>query len=244
MIDFSTYFHKRAPVIACHILTDHSKSAVMEFNDRTAVEKILQTRYVSFEEANLSLSQATRHLTSFFSLPDHGIEYGKTNIKLSPTERIPSPIQFVSTDRYLSPFIISSPPPCLTSASGWSSPPRSVLIENSPIDRPASQMSSNDSASTNGNHIDIDIKPPQENSSKSDLLKFAEEMEMELEKLRNEYRVKFQHDQVKIAKEIDSLIKEEQQTLENLNCYLSDRRRPHSDYRKRTTHYKRKYSPS
>lgn len=245
MIDFSGYFHKYAPVIACYIFPDDSKCAVIEFNDRKTIEKILETRYVSLEGANLTLSQSTRYLASFFSSSntDH-----QNNIKLSPTERTipplhiqhhPHPVPFISSET----FLISTPPPCSTSTSGWSSPPRSVVIENSPVvDRPASRSSSTNGVTTNSNPIestDLDVKPLRETSPKNDLLNFAEQMEIELEKLRNEYQSKFEQDRVKIDEGIDCLIEEERRTLTSLNRYLIDRRhRPHS------THYKRKYSPS
>jgi hypothetical protein len=70
-ICFREYFHKRAPIIACHILSDHSKSAIIEFNDTKTVRKILDTPNVRLQGANLSLSKAPRHLASLLSSADN-----------------------------------------------------------------------------------------------------------------------------------------------------------------------------
>lgn len=238
-------------MIACHIFPDGSKSAVVEFNDRKTVEKILETRTVCLEGITLSLSQATRDLASFFSLPHSGDDDtidAKNNIKLSPSDHtpIPPPIPFPSTRQYSSSFAIPSPPAGVTTESGWSSPPRRVVMESPTIDRPASRVETNGYHSESNNRLttmDVDVKPVQNNSSSNDLLQFFEQMKQEIEQTRNEYRSKFEQDRIHIQQEIDLLITEEQHTLERLNRYLNDRR-GRADNRHHNTYYKRKYSPS
>jgi hypothetical protein len=97
---FSDYFHKRAPVIACHILSDNSKSAILEFNDKKTVKKILETPNVRLQGINLSLNQASRHLASLLSSTDDKDDTDDDDddyneIKTSPTEPIPksAPVQ-------------------------------------------------------------------------------------------------------------------------------------------------------
>ncbi len=94
MIYFSDYFHKRAPVIACHILSDDPKSAIVEFNDKKTVRKILETSNVHLQGLNLSLSQASRHLASLLSSTDDNEDTDDdySEIKTSPSEHIPSSV--------------------------------------------------------------------------------------------------------------------------------------------------------
>ncbi|CAF4400810.1 unnamed protein product, partial [Adineta steineri] len=61
------YFHKRVPVIACHILLNNPKCAVMEFNDEKTVRKILETSNIYLQGTNLVLSKASRSLASLLS---------------------------------------------------------------------------------------------------------------------------------------------------------------------------------
>ncbi len=97
-IYFSDYFHKRAPVIACHILSDDSKSAIMEFNDRKTVKKILETPNIRLQGTNLSLSQASRHLASLLSSTDNNDDADDDDIKTSPSEHISSRNQLPSIE--------------------------------------------------------------------------------------------------------------------------------------------------
>lgn len=66
---FSEYFHKRAPVIACHILSNDPQRAVMEFSDKKTVRKILEIPTISLQGSNLTLHKALHHLLSLLSLP-------------------------------------------------------------------------------------------------------------------------------------------------------------------------------
>ncbi|CAF5090242.1 unnamed protein product, partial [Rotaria sp. Silwood1] len=61
------YFHKRAPVIACHILLNDPTCAIIELNDKRTVRKILDTPNIRLQGTNLSLRKASRHLTSLLS---------------------------------------------------------------------------------------------------------------------------------------------------------------------------------
>ncbi|CAF0779298.1 unnamed protein product [Rotaria sp. Silwood1] len=61
------YFHKRAPVIACHILLNDPTCAIIELNDKRTVRKILDTPNIRLQGTNLSLKKASRHLTSLLS---------------------------------------------------------------------------------------------------------------------------------------------------------------------------------
>lgn len=211
---------------------DGSKCAVVEFNDRKTVEKILETRAICLEGITLSLSQATRDLASFFSFSDTGDDDtidAKNNIKMSPLDRTLTP-----------------PPACvLTTESGWSSPPRSVVLESLANDRSISQVETKERPSESNNRlttIDVDVKPVRNDSPPNDLLLFVEQMKQDIEQTKNEYRLKFEQDQMDIQREFDLLISEERQTLEKLNRYVNDRRsRP--DQRHPHTSYKRKYSP-
>ncbi|CAF2468184.1 unnamed protein product [Rotaria sp. Silwood2] len=61
------YFHKRAPVIACLILLNDPKCAVIEFNDKRTVRKILDTPNIRLQGTNLLIRKASRHLASLLS---------------------------------------------------------------------------------------------------------------------------------------------------------------------------------
>jgi len=87
LINFSEYFHKRAPVIACHILSDDRKCAIMEFNDKQTVRKILDTPNIRLQGINLSLSKASRHLASLLSIDDNKDE-SDDEVKTLPLEPI------------------------------------------------------------------------------------------------------------------------------------------------------------
>ena len=125
-IGFSNYFHKRAPVIACRILSDHSKSAILEFDDQKTVRKILETPNVRLQGINLSLRQSSRHLDSLLSsTTDNHSETDEDvdEIKTSPVEynsrsfqvqHQPLPVEFLTNHREnirqeLLPFVRPSP---------------------------------------------------------------------------------------------------------------------------------------
>ena len=91
---FSDYFDKRAPVIACHILSNNSKCAIIEFNDKKTVRKILDKPNVRLQGTNLSLSKASRHLASLLFSDDNQDESDDDDdeIKALLPEPILSPI--------------------------------------------------------------------------------------------------------------------------------------------------------
>jgi hypothetical protein len=64
---FSDYFNKRATVVACHILLNDPKYAVIEFNDKDTVKKILDTSSIRLQGASLSVNKMPRHLASLLS---------------------------------------------------------------------------------------------------------------------------------------------------------------------------------
>jgi len=118
-IYFSDYFHKRAPVIACHILSDDSKSAVMEFNDRKTVKKILETPNIRLQGTNLSLSQASRHLASLLSLTDTDDETDEEeedddDIKASSSEHTRHSLPSIEISSTRQPFVIPALSPVIT----------------------------------------------------------------------------------------------------------------------------------
>ena len=93
---FSDYFHKRAPVIACHFLSNHPESAILEFNDKKTMKKILEIPNVRLQGINLSLNQSSRHLASLLSSTDDKDDTDDDDdyneIKTSPREHIPKPM--------------------------------------------------------------------------------------------------------------------------------------------------------
>jgi hypothetical protein len=58
-------------VIACHILFNDFKCAIIEFNDKQTVKKILDTSNIRLQGVNLSLSKASRHLASLLFSTDN-----------------------------------------------------------------------------------------------------------------------------------------------------------------------------
>ncbi len=128
--------------------------------------------------------------------------------------------------------------------SGWTSPPRTVFTHSPSIDQPSIRLSSNPnitptSINTDLTTMDTDIKPIQKPPS-TNLLRFVEQFENEIEQIRDEYKSKFDKDQAYIQQEINLLINEERQTFDKLNRYLIDHRRRIE----RRSNHKRKYSPS
>ncbi|CAF0815671.1 unnamed protein product [Rotaria sordida] len=91
------YFHRRAPVIACYILLNDPTCAVMEFNDKKTVKKILDTPNIRLQGTNLLIRKASRHLASLlFSSTnkdesddddddDHGNNNNDNNIEVKST---------------------------------------------------------------------------------------------------------------------------------------------------------------
>jgi hypothetical protein len=73
------------------------------------------------------------------------------------------------------------------------------------------------------------------------MLHFVEQFQTELDQIKDEYKLKFVNDRTYIEQEINLLIKEERQTFDKLNRYLSDHRRR---VEKHNNNNKRKYSPS
>jgi len=77
---FSDYFNKFAPVLACIILSNKSKYAVMEFNDKETVNKILNIPNIHIQGINLVLSKATEHFALLLSSNDES----ETEIDIQP----------------------------------------------------------------------------------------------------------------------------------------------------------------
>jgi hypothetical protein len=130
--------------------------------------------------------------------------------------------------------------------SGWSSPPRTVITQSLSIDSPASRSSSKPTSTTNSistdsetrlTTTDVDIKPIPNH-----IFRFVEQIQTELDQIKDEYRLKFEKDRQYIDQEMNLLIKEEHQTFEKLNRYLSDHRKRME--KRNSSNNKRKSSPS
>jgi len=77
------------------------------------------------------------------------------------------------------------------------------------------------------------VKPDKKKSNN-----FGEQIEYELNQLKDEYILKFTNNRTYIEQEINRLIDDERETFDKLNRYLNEQKR-HS---KKNDH-KRKYSP-
>ena len=124
-----------------------------------------------------------------------------------------------------------------------------MITDSPPLDRSVLLMSSNSGATTDSTYldpssrlttIDVDIKPIQKSSSNNNL-RFLEQVQIELDQIKDEYRYKFEQDRAYIEKEIDLLINEERQTFDRLSRRLIDHRRR---VEKRDVNNKRKFSPT
>jgi len=98
----------------------------------------------------------------------------------------------------------------------------------------SSKPSARDASSYLQTTIDIDVKP-NINCPPSSSMQFYEGIQIELEQISCEYRSKFDNDQRHIDQEIRLLIKEERNTFDKLQRYLSDQNKQSK---------KRKSSPS
>jgi hypothetical protein len=132
--------------------------------------------------------------------------------------------------------------------SGWSSPPRTIS-DCSPIDQLPMRSPSKPCATTASINNDpayrvvtqdADIKPFNK-ISLGNTSRFLEQVQIELDQIKDEYTVKFEKDRKYIEQEVNLLINEERQTLDKLNGYLNDHRRRVD---KRNNNNKRKHSPS
>lgn len=90
--------------------------------------------------------------------------------------------------------------------------------------------------------IDPDVKPIPKSPPNS-IFRFIEQVQTELDQIRDEYKHKFDQDQAYIEREINLLINEERQTFDKLDRYLIDHRRQ-AEKRNNNHTNKRKYSPS
>ncbi|CAF3933479.1 unnamed protein product [Adineta steineri] len=176
------YFHKRVPVIACHILLNNPKCAVMEFNDEKTVRKILETSNIYLQGINLVLSKASRSLASLLSssTDDSDDENIKTtvisqpilsslqtqNLAPVPTTQVMSqdiiqqlllamfnPIQPVNR---IEPEYISPPE---INESGWMSPPRTIVSDYPTIEPVPVRLPSHPRATTMSISMDPEYRP-------------------------------------------------------------------------------------
>ena len=59
---FSDYFDKRAHVIACYILPNDRKCAIIEFENEKSVEKLLEISKIRLYGTNLFVNKVPDHL--------------------------------------------------------------------------------------------------------------------------------------------------------------------------------------
>lgn len=103
------YFHKYAPVLACIILPNNPNCAIMEFNDRNIVKKILSRSQICINDANLTLKEVSHSIASLLNPNRQNSDSENEEqftVKSLPTEHIINSFQ-ITTHRQSNPIVNS-----------------------------------------------------------------------------------------------------------------------------------------
>jgi hypothetical protein len=131
------------------------------------------------------------------------------------------------------------------SECGWTSPPRTVVNHCPAVDQPPERLSSKPCTTpmnidTDPTYqsivIETDTKPMK--NVTNNISHFVEQFQNEIDKIKDEYMMKYTKDQTVIEHAINRLINDEQIALNRINRYLHEHQRRST----KSSDNKRKYS--
>ncbi|UJR13490.1 hypothetical protein I4U23_000504 [Adineta vaga] len=209
------YFDKRTHVIACYILPNDSKCAIIEFENEKSVEKLLEMSKIRLYGTNLFLSKVPNHLLSTLSslINNHRKEDDYTNDEI---------------DHLVETTSSNSIPSLEISECGWTSPPRTI-VNHCPvvIDQTSRECHPTIDVQVHESIvIETDIKPMKHRVDK--IVNFLQRFENELEQIKDEYMKKFSEDRISIEHEFNRIMNDERIGDENYDRYLYNQQQRNS----------------